>query len=60
MTVGEGVQLISARFIDGKLIGGDIKILAMDKSKLAVRAGGYSISTKGAKIGMGASYAFIY
>ena len=35
VTVGEGVQLISARFIDGKLIdGGDIKILAMDKSCL--------------------------
>ena len=40
--------------------GGDVEITAKDKSKLAVRAGGYSVATRGAKVGVGASYAFIY
>ena len=39
--------------------GGDISVLAFDKSKLAVRAGGVSIST-GAKVGVGASFALVY
>ncbi|MDO4545395.1 MAG: hypothetical protein Q4C25_04495, partial [Bacillota bacterium] len=39
---------------------GDVTVTAADKSKLAVRAGGYSISTRGAKVGIGASFAFIY
>lgn len=39
--------------------GGDVEVTARDKSKLAVRAGGYSVSA-GADVGIGASFAFIY
>ncbi|NCB91906.1 MAG: hypothetical protein EOM40_04945, partial [Clostridia bacterium] len=42
-----------------KITGGDIRISASDKSKLAIRAGGISIA-KNAKVGVGASFAFIY
>ncbi len=41
------------------LNGGDIKVSAADKSKLAVRAGGLSVST-GASVGAGVSFALIF
>ncbi|MEG1583494.1 MAG: hypothetical protein RR361_00395, partial [Anaerovorax sp.] len=42
-----------------KIEGGDIRVGAFDKSKLALRAGGISVS-KGAAVGIGASFALIY
>ena len=42
-----------------KITGGDITIAAKDKSKIALRAGGMSIS-KGASVGIGAAFALIY
>ena len=41
------------------LDGGNITLSASDKSKIAIRAGGVSIS-KGTAVGIGASFAFIY
>ncbi len=41
------------------ITGDDITIAAKDKSKLALRAGGFSIS-KGASVGIGAAFALIY
>lgn len=50
----------SAAIADGsKLTGADIEISAFDQSKLALRAGGLSIS-KGSQVGIGASSALIY
>lgn len=50
----------SAVIADGsKLTGADIEISAFDQSKLALRAGGLSIS-KGSQVGIGASSALVY
>ena len=71
-SIGGAIAVIVSRsetrvvFEDGKqtgegssLTGGDITVAARDKSKLALRAGGLSIS-KGAAVGIGASFALIY
>jgi len=41
------------------LTGGDIEIVSYDKSKLALRAGGVSLSN-GSTVGVGASFALLY
>ena len=47
--IGKGAELTAE----------DVVVLATDKSKLALRAGGVSIST-GATVGLGGSFAMIY
>ncbi len=50
----------SASIASGAVInGGDISVTASDKSKLAVRAGGLSLSG-GSSVGVGVSFALIY
>ena len=45
--------------VDGNLTGNNVSVVANDKSKLAVRAGGINVS-KGANMGMGVSVATIW
>ncbi|MGN0184806.1 MAG: beta strand repeat-containing protein, partial [Aristaeellaceae bacterium] len=49
----------SAQILDGAVInGGDVVVKAVEKSKIAVRAGGLSAGTS--TVGIGASFALIY
>ena len=63
-SVGGAISMLvsyaqSDAIVNGDLSGGDVSVTANDKSKLAVRAGGVSIS-KGANVGMGVSVATIW
>jgi hypothetical protein len=50
-TIGKNVHIYN---------GGDVVISAVDKTKLALRAGGVSVSKGGSAVGVGASFAVIY